>query len=178
MNVTLEYRRTIYSMVLAPVGHLLSSAYVVVKSDDCSLYETFPADRAGYAQAERFIRLMERGYAPAAARFLNKFDYLTEMMFSAWFDKSLHDKLTDERVDITLPDGVEMMFTDPLTPADEERLYKMWLNDGDEIFHFCPDLAELWDIPALLASFRTLAQKEDDGLGSWFAPHHNSLVSY
>lgn len=133
-----------------------------------------------YKMALRFCRMVERGYEPTRAYHLARYEgeCPTLKNFERNFDPASHDKLSDERVDVTLVDCPDMMFTDPLTPADKERLFALWLEDGDEIFHFDPELSLLWDIPAMLSDFRALAQSEDDPRGDWSHPHHLDLVTY
>lgn len=177
MDATLVYQPAQFSL---RDGRMLCDAQVIVSfGQDTWIFPRegwFHRDaRFLYKWATRFLRLIERGYAPIQAFIFSdspsKYDW--EQM-----EHCAHDGLSDERVDVTLVDCPDMMFTDPLTPADKERLYAMWLLDGDEIFHFDAELSVLWDIPALLTEFRALAQNDDDPNGDWSHSHHLDLVAY
>ncbi len=164
------------------IGATVLKSQVVVSFDGYDTW-TFIVHTPGQAQsayrrAMKFVRLVERGYAPSEARHLCIIDETVKEEFEKYFDPAMHDKLTDERVTALPVDEINMMFTDPLTPADEERLYAMWLMDGDEIFHFDPELSALWNLPALLSNFRALAQTEDDPTGDFTHSHHLDLVQY
>ncbi len=174
---------SIYFQPALVIGATTLKAQVIVSFDGYDSYSFIvhtltPGAKAAYRRATKFVRLVERGYAPREARHLCIIDETAKDEFERYYEPSMHDKLTDERVTALPVDEINMMFTDPLTPADEERLYAMWLMDGDEIFHFDPALSELWNIPALLSNFRALAQTEDDPTGDFTHSHHLDLVQY
>lgn len=172
---------TVFLQPSVTIGATVLKSQIVVSFDGYDSW-TFinhvPGTKSAYRRAMKFIRLVERGYAPSEARHLCIIDETKKWEFERYYEPTMHDKLTDERVDALPVDCPDMMFTDPLTPADEERLYALWLQDGDEIFHFYPELQALWNIPAMLSRFRSLAQSTDDLTGDWTHSHHSDMVQY
>jgi hypothetical protein len=162
------------------VFRLQDAVIVHFEGYDSWRFESDHCQRSQYENALRFIRLVERGYAPKRAYEICRAvgSSPTLATFEKAFEPSAHDKLSDERVTALPLDCPDMMFVDPLTPADEERLYALWLMDGDEVFHFDPELSALWDIPGLLSRFRALAQSEDEITGGWSHSHHLDFVAY
>lgn len=124
-----EFRPTLRSY---KDNRVIAHADVCVKTPDYSIFEYFEATKRGYAQACRFVRLIERGYSPDAARWLSRFAQADYYDFLTNFEVNMHDKLTDDVVDL-IPEGfeVELPHLDNVSIHTKDCLYNDWLKYGD-----------------------------------------------
>lgn len=131
-----------------------------------------------YRRAMRFLRLLDRGYAPERAYGILDFNY-SSGAFEYWFDEALHaPNIPVALIPETCVSSEDVMFVDPLTIEEKQRCYDLWLQGGDSIFAFTSPYFDDCDIPGMLREFRDRAQREDDPMGDWSHPHHSDLVSY
>lgn len=176
MNVILQYQRELFS---SRDGHKIGGTQVVVKSGDYAVLEYYTATKMGYQNACRFMRLLERGYSPCAARWISIMGANSKWVcWDKYVDLSAHDRLTDEIAPF-VPEGFSMDYfsIDELAKVELDAVFQAWQDDGPRaLFEYEDEF--LVPYQELRDYVTGRAQGEDELQGNWVVSHHTSNYSY
>lgn len=143
--------------------------------------------KSSYQAACRFVRLVEKGYAPVTAHYLAKHEGIcpTKKRFELKFDVDTHT-LSDERVSLYPEDDCEGdgIINDWLSDAYSAE-YGLDCGDEvetDELYHFFMlNYGDDMPVPEYLREFALsidLAAGYPVCSEDWNKPHHSLFVSY